>query len=361
MKTYKFEDFAINCIEKKVPTKEEWKTYIGLEHMDTKSIFITRYGSDVPIIGEKLVMHKGDILFGKRNTYLRRAAIAPHDGVFSAHGMVLRPKTDIVDYDFFALFIASDYFFDKAIQISVGSLSPTVNWKDLKDIEFKLPDMDKQKEIAKVLWSINNTIYSYKEMLKQCDELVKGQFVEMFGDVDFNNIDTKIIDALDIRDDLRRPLNDGDRKDMKEGVLYPYYGATGKMDEINQYIIDGEALCIAEDCGSYGPGKQTSYIIKGKSWVNNHAHVLVCKQNCNIIYANNYLNIVDLGSYVSGTTRQKLTKSQLGKIKFLIPSIDLQNEFAEFYKHLDKSKFAIKEAIESLNKIYTNIINTNLG
>lgn len=175
--------------------------------------------------------------------------------------------------------------------------------------------------------------------------------MEMFGNIVFDKIGTSLIDALDVRDDLRKPLNDGDRKDMKEGVLYPYYGANGQMDAINQYIINGDAICIAEDCGSYGPGEQTSYIIKSKSWVNNHAHVLLCKKNCNITYANNYLNMVDLRSYVSGTTWQKLTKSQQEKIKFLIPGMDLQNKFEQLYQHLDKSKFAIKEAMENVLKI----------
>gem|GEM_PF-6636147 len=84
--------------------------------------------------------------------------------IFSAHGMVLRPKEDVIDKDFFPLFISSDYFLDAAIKISVGSLSPTINWRDLKELEFELPDMDTQRKLAEVLWSINDTMEAYKRL-----------------------------------------------------------------------------------------------------------------------------------------------------------------------------------------------------
>ena len=124
---YKFSDIASNSKEKRMPLPEDRYMYVGLEHLDTGDLTVHRWGSGVDLTGQKLVMHKGDLLFGRRNTYLKRAAIAPHDGLFSAHGMILHPNTDVIDIDFFPFFIASDYFMDAAIRISVGSLSPTVN------------------------------------------------------------------------------------------------------------------------------------------------------------------------------------------------------------------------------------------
>lgn len=181
MARYRFDEIAINVSEKKKPTAEDQKLYVGLEHLDSGSLVVSRWGSNVPIKGEKLVMRKGDVLLGKRNAYLRRAAIAPHDGIFSAHGMVLRPNEDIVDKNFFPFFISSDYFFDEAVRISVGSLSPTVNWSDLRRLEFDLPDMAEQRKLASVLWAVNDTIEAYKRLMGATEELVRGQFVEMFG------------------------------------------------------------------------------------------------------------------------------------------------------------------------------------
>ena len=181
MAKYRFEQIAFNSTEKKKPTEEDKFTYLGLEHLDSGSLKVTRFGSDVAPIGEKLVMRKGDVLFGKRRAYQKKVAIAPFDGVFSAHGMVLRPREEVVDARFFPLFISSDYFLDAAIKISVGSLSPTINWRDLKDLEFELPPLEEQRRLAAVLWAINETIESYKILIKKTDELVKSQFIEMFG------------------------------------------------------------------------------------------------------------------------------------------------------------------------------------
>ena len=119
-------------------TKKAYKSLldatIGLEHLDAGTLTVSRWGSEVAPVGEKLIMRKGDVLFGKRRAYQKKVAIAPFDGIFSAHGMVLRPREDVITKEFFPLFINSDYFLDEAIRISVGSLSPTVNWKDLKDL-----------------------------------------------------------------------------------------------------------------------------------------------------------------------------------------------------------------------------------
>ena len=178
MAVYKFEDIAINSTEKKKPVEEDKYTYLGLEHLDPDSIYVTRFGADIAPKGEKLLMKKGDVLFGKRRAYQKKVAIAPFDGIFSAHGMVLRPNEKVIDKDFFPLFIKSDYFLDEAIKISVGSLSPTINWRDLKELRFSLPSLEEQKKLAQVLWSIYETKEEYKKLIKATDDLVKSQFIE---------------------------------------------------------------------------------------------------------------------------------------------------------------------------------------
>ena len=131
MPKYKFGELVYNITEKRAPVEGDEELYIGLEHLDSGSLRVTRWGSKVALKGDKLKMKAGDILFGRRNTYLRRVAVAPHDGLFSAHGRIFRANTAHIDEDYLLFFIASDCFMDAAIRISVGSLSPTVNWKEL--------------------------------------------------------------------------------------------------------------------------------------------------------------------------------------------------------------------------------------
>ena len=177
---YKFEDIAINSTAKKKPTEEDKDTYIGLEHLDSDCLYVTRWGADAAPTGEKLLMKKGDVLFGKRRAYQRKVGIAPFDGIFSAHGMVLRPNEEIIDKDFFPFFISSDQFMERAVRISVGGLSPTINWKDLRVQEFILPSIEEQRILADKLWAAYRLKESYKKLLTATQEMVKSQFIEMF-------------------------------------------------------------------------------------------------------------------------------------------------------------------------------------
>ena len=180
MTKYKFSEIAINSTEKKKPEEDDKYNYIGLEHLDSGSLTVSRWGSDVAPIGEKLIMKKGDVLFGKRRAYQKKVAIAPFDGIFSAHGMVLRPREEVITKEYFPLFISSDYFLDEAIRISVGSLSPTINWKDLKELEFNIPTIEEQNKLTPIIWAAINTKNAYKKLLAKTDVLVKSQFIEMF-------------------------------------------------------------------------------------------------------------------------------------------------------------------------------------
>ena len=180
MPKYKFTEIAINSTEKKKPTEADKDTYIGLEHLDSGTLTVSRWGADVAPIGEKLIMKKGDVLFGKRRAYQKKVGIAPFDGIFSAHGMVLRPRENVITKEYFPLFISSDYFLNEAIRISVGSLSPTVNWKDLKELEFFIPTIEEQRRITPLVWAAIKTKNAYKTLISRTDDLVKSQFIEMF-------------------------------------------------------------------------------------------------------------------------------------------------------------------------------------
>ena len=180
MPKYRFDEIAINSTEKKKPVETDKDTYIGLEHLDSGCLEVTRWGAEVAPVGDKLVMHKGDVLFGRRRAYQKKVSIAPFDGIFSAHGMVLRPIESVITKEFFPFFISSDYFLDAAIKISVGSLSPTINWRDLAKLEFQIPPLDEQASLSSVLWAMNRLKMAYKDLLQQADALVQSQFVEMF-------------------------------------------------------------------------------------------------------------------------------------------------------------------------------------
>lgn len=353
---YKFEDIAINSTAKKLPEPSDNEHYIGLEHLDSSNLYVTRWGAETAPIGEKLLMKKGDVLFGKRRAYQKKVGIAPFDGIFSAHGMVLRPKEDVICKSFFPFFISSDYFLNEAIRISVGGLSPTINWKDLRVLEFELPSLEEQRVLADKLWAAYEVKESYKNLLAQTDKLLHAQFQKMFGDPNVYGNGIPFEDAFEIMDNLRKPLNEGVRSDMHDGAIYPYYGATGQVDTINQYMIDITALCLAEDCGDFTAGGESAYIISGKSWVNNHAHILVPKKNCEIKYAWMLFKLMDLEKYVDNENRKKLTQTNMKKIRLLIPSIDLQHEFVRIAEQAEQTNASLNKGIEAIEAVIRSLI-----
>jgi type I restriction enzyme S subunit len=150
-KLYRFDQMAYPVKDKVHPADASVERYVGLEHLDPESLQIRRWGNPEDVDSTKIPFKAGDIIFGKRRAYQRKLAVADFDGICSAHAMVLRPKTEVVLKDFLPFFMQSDVFMDRAVKISVGGLSPTINWSDLAREEFALPPLEEQRRIAEVL------------------------------------------------------------------------------------------------------------------------------------------------------------------------------------------------------------------
>lgn len=149
----RFDQLATNVNERiDNPAEADVEHYVGLEHLDSDSLRIRRWGSPSDVEATKLRFRTGDIIFGRRRVYQRKLAVADFDGICSAHAMVLRAKPDVALPEFLPFFMQSDLFMNRALEISVGSLSPTINWTALARQEFALPPLDEQRRIASLLW-----------------------------------------------------------------------------------------------------------------------------------------------------------------------------------------------------------------
>jgi type I restriction enzyme S subunit len=149
---------------------------VGLEHIDPENLHIRRWNSvaDGTSFTRKFV--PGQTLFGKRRAYQRKVAYAEFNGICSAHAMVVRAKPKMILPEFLPFFLQSDMFMERAIEISVGSLSPTINWKTLKVQEFPLPPLDEQKRIAEILWAADEVVEKYLQAKKQVQETMATTF-----------------------------------------------------------------------------------------------------------------------------------------------------------------------------------------
>lgn len=379
MTKYRFEDIAYNSTEKKKPVEEDKYTYIGLEHLDPQCLEVTRYGSEVAPIGEKLVMKKGDVLFGKRRAYQKKVAIAPFDGIFSAHGMVLRPKEKVIDPKFFPMFIASDYFLDSAIKISVGSLSPTINWSALKELEFELPDLNKQRELAELLWAAEETKQAYKKLIEKNnlkiqtdfikdiylnknikkDEL--GKFVEFIRGVSYkpNDLFEKL--NFDINTILFRANNIVNGSIDMTDVQYVSKIKVSTM----QYIRSGDILMCASN-GSINHLGKTALCLKGSENTTFGAFCQVVRSKGKILpellqlYFESpiFRNIVE--NSACGININNLKIENLSNILVPILNGNDNNYILNLYRYKIKTNKDIYSCIEKISKFNNKLINQNL-
>lgn len=382
MRRVKFGDIAFNSVAKKKPTAEDAARYIGLEHIDPGSFVVSRWGGDVAPIGEKLLMKKGDLLFGKRRAYQRKVAIAPFDGIFSAHGMVLRPKTDVVDERYFPFFIASDQFMDMAVKISVGGLSPTINWKTLKECEFNLPPLARQRELANLLWAANDLKESYKKAIIATDEMLKAKFREMFGetgDGEVFNAETQSRREGDCGSVSRGGAETRSKWPMKEVCELAENISAGK-DVPEDFVKEKDAQHTIpifsnsiEAKGLYGYANTPRILVPSITITARGTIGFVCKRDepyvpiIRLIVFIPKQSMLDL-SYAtyalqgsckaSGVTSiPQLTVPAFSKIKIPLPPISLQREFVAIAERADAAKSALKQSIADIDQVMKGLIN----
>ncbi|NCQ58831.1 MAG: restriction endonuclease subunit S, partial [Flavobacteriales bacterium] len=176
----------------------------------------------------------------------------------------------------------------------------------------------------------------------------------------------KLGEVVSILDNLRKPINSTERLQRINGKnqkdLFPYYGATGQVGWIDSFLTDGEFILVGEDGAPFLDNfKNKAYKISGKTWVNNHAHILKEKENITlnnfILY---YLNSIDYRQYVNGTTRLKLTKGSLTEIPFPLPPIGIQkaivSKIEELFSELDKGLEDLKTAQQQLKTYRQSVL-----
>lgn len=370
---YKFEDIAINSTAKKLPEPSDNEHYIGLEHLDSGNLYVTRWGADTAPIGEKLLMKKGDVLFGKRRAYQKKVGIAPFDGIFSAHGMVLRPKEDVICKSFFPFFISSDYFLNEAIRISVGGLSPTINWKDLRVLEFELPSLEEQRVLADKLWAAYEVKESYKNLLAQTDKLLHAQFQKMFG-AETNTPHEKL-------EKLCKTFIDGDWIESKdqsaEGVRLVQTGNVGNgeyLDKLDKAHHITESTFERLHCTEIFAGDilisrlpdpigRACIIPKGlgKAITAVDCTIIRLKENRILpkyfIAATNSTAYQDkVRSFITGTTRARISRGNLATIEIPVPPIEQQNKFATVAEQAEQTKASLNKGIEAIEAVIRSLI-----
>ena len=359
-------------IKQKVPAGQELPT-VGLEHLDPGEVELAHWDEGVETTFTK-AFSKGQVLFGRRRAYLRKAAVAPFDGICSGDITVIAPK-DNLSPRLLPFIIQNDALFEHAVTNSAGSLSPRVKWQNLSQFEFELPNADKQEELADILWAAQETRSRYKQLLTAYGDVVKSQFVEMFSDVGHTNPLEKLIIP---------------NTRISYGIVQPGPGGTGDMGVLRPVdIVDGY-LCldgvkrIDEKIGypyrrTELKGTEVLTVVRGATGqtvrsnascigMNVTRGIAVIRYDSRLIdpdYLVGYMNSDDGQRYIAdhtkGATLQQINISDLKVMPIPVPSIKRQQQFAAFVAQVDKSKFAVQKALDELNATTKKIMNQELG
>ena len=270
-------------------------------------------------------------------------------------GVIANDK--IVFYEYLYLFLLN---LDFRLFTRRGAV-PTLDIAELKKQAIPVPPLPVQEQIVSKLDLLSSITEKKREQLKELNALAQSIFYDMFGDPITNEKGWEVKKLNTFCDNLdyqRKPIT---AKDRIEGEI-PYYGASGIVDHVRDYIFDGDFLLVSED-GANLEVRHTpiAFPIKGKTWVNNHAHILRFKQYCTQVFMEYYINLMDISDIITGCAQPKLTQANLNNINVFDTPLYLQHQFATKIEAIEKQKELIKQSISETETLFNERMQEHFG
>lgn len=344
---------------------------VGLEHLIPEEISFSEYEISSDKTFTK-AFHKGQVLFGRRRAYQKKAAIAHVDGVCSGDIMVLEAIPGKMEPSLLPFIIQNDRFFDYAIQHSEGGLSPRVKWNAIANYEFSLPSLEEQKILADKLWAAYRVKESYRQLLATTDKMLIAQFHHMFGNVD--NPKVKVCRLGDICDVERggspRPIS-AFITNNDDGVNWI---KIGDAESESMYINKTEEKIIHEGI------KMSRMVHKGDLLLSNsmsfgHPYILnidgcihdgwlVLHLNPKIvtpIFLCRYLGLQStyqqFKKLAAGGVVKNLNKDVVKVLPVIIPTLEEQEKFAAIATQAEATKASLRQSIDAIDRVIRSLIN----
>ena len=286
-------------------------TYLGLENItqntgEIEGNVVTEKPTDIKSL--KNIFKPGDILYGKLRPNLNKVFLADRKGICSTDIFVLEAIDGAAAPALYAYLFRNARFNDAVMGQLKGAQLPRIGWSSFAELKIPLPPLDVQKEIVAEIDGYQKVIDGARAVLENYRPHIPihpGWPIRNLGSLAVN---------LDSR---RVPITKGDRK---EGS-FPYYGASGIVDSVADFIFDEDILLVSED-GANLLARSTpiAFSVSGKCWVNNHAHVLKFPEAATQKFVEVYLNSIPIEEFVTGAAQPKLNQEALNRIQIPIPS-----------------------------------------
>ena len=359
----------------------ELEFYIGGEHFDNGEIQITKKGViKDSTIGPAFHMRfqPGDVLLMSRNPHLRKAGVVNFEGICSDVSYVCRTKDENVLMQRFIPFIfQTDHFWKFAEENKKGSTNFFLNWSDFEKYEFDLPVIEEQRKLCEMMWAFEDTKTAYKQLLQKTDDLVKSQFIEMFG-LPESNVHGFEIGTIG---DVAKDVHYGTAKKASEDGKYIYirmnnitYEGELDLSDIKRIDVPDKELagCIVQE-GDVLFNRTNSKDLVGKTCYFSGAEPMVIagyiirlRMNGKVLpeYLSTFMNLERskklLYSMAKGAVGQaNINAKEVQSIEMIIPPLELQTNFLTLFRQSDKSKFELKQAIADIDNLMKTFMTQN--
>ena len=338
--------------------------YVGGEHIESENIRVHSRGIIVEsTIGPMFYygFKAGDFLLVSRNPHLKKAGLVDFDGICSEKTFVLETaNSDVLLPEFLPFVLQNERFWDYAYRHRHGSTNTFINWSTLANYEFELPDLETQRKLAEVLWSINDTMEAYKNLISATDELVKSQFMELFGDPVTNTQGREVRPFKDFMLDIR--YGTSQPPTFSEFGEFKFIRATnikaGRITENDMLRISADEATKIEKCRLNG-----NEIIIVRSGANTGDTCVVTDEYrdqyagydiiitlnlelANPVFFNELMNTHYMQAIIKPLTvraaQPHINSEQVQNLPMLVVPLPEQEQFAAFVRQSDKSKFAIQ-------------------
>jgi len=343
--------------------------YVAGDHMDSEDLTIHRYGNfATDDVGPAFtrIFKPGQILYGSRRTYLKKVAVASFEGICANTTFVLESKDESVfDNRLLPFVILSDKFTQWSISHSKGSTNPYVLFSDLASFEFTLPPIEEQRVLADKLWAAYKLKESYKNLLVATDEMVKSQFIEMFGNPVTNDKNWETMPMKDIAPEVPSTTKlSGSVWLLNLDMIESHSGQI--IEKV--YEDDSNMLSVAPfDTGNVLYSKLRPYL--NKVVVPDESgyattELVPLRPNpkklnsvflSHLLRGDNFVNYAN--SIATGTKMPRMPLGDLRKFKCILPPMNMQLHFVEIAEQADKSKFELRKSIEAIDAVIKSLIN----
>lgn len=349
------------------PSQSGFEMFVGLEHFVSGDLKIKQWGSTKNLVSAMKKFQKGDILFARRNAYLKRASIVEFDGVCSGDAFVIREKKDRLVPGFLAFIFNSESLWHYANSYAAGTMSKRVKWRDLAKYSFKLPPLDEQKRLADLLWSVDKAIESYVNLWEEIDILRKIHTKNLIENKTYPM--RKISEVAIVTSGNSAPQGDKYFNGDKPFVRVQHFSESDLLvnifDLINDLAIkDYKLKLFPKNSIVFTKSGASAYLekkamLKKPSYVVSHLGVLI-PDEAEIMP--NYLFYLFKGLNISRNCVSDYPTIDLSDIKrWVIPVPDKKNqqtivcEFDEMIKNQQAVKKAQVDSIEIKKQIFNQI------